>query len=230
MYKLKLMSLLLLASLTVFSFEPIKPSKAKLQSNVGDMEVEMRLREDGTWKLTSILDGGSIVRREESEIFELIDNQIKPINYRYNQRILFRRYKASAEFDWNNEKLSFVENKDKGVLDLYENILGPSSASLQLRLDFRKLKEGNIPDEISYDVYWKGTIKKRSYDVSKVKETVETPLGVFEAYKVSRQFDEANERSQIFWLAPSLDFSVIKIYDKNDREIEIEIKEFEEIN
>ena len=230
MYKLKLMSLLLLASLTAFSFEPIKPSKAKLQSNVGDMEVEMRLREDGTWKLTSILDGGSIVRREESEIFELIDNQIKPINYRYNQRILFRRYKASAEFDWNNEKLSFVENKDKGVLDLYENILGPSSASLQLRLDFRKLKEGNIPDEISYDVYWKGTIKKRSYDVSKVKESVETPLGMFEAYKVSRQFDEANERSQIFWLAPSLDFSVIKIYDKNDREIEIEIKEFEEIN
>ena len=230
MYKLKLMSLLLLASLTVFSFEPIKPSKAKLQSNVGDMEVEMRLREDGTWKLTSILDGGSIVRREESEVFELIDNQIKPINYRFNQRILFRRYKASADFDWNNKKLSFVENKDKGVLELYENILGPSSASLQLRLDFRKLKEGNIPDEISYDVYWKGTIKKRSYDVSKVKETVETPLGVFEAYKVSRQFDEANERSQIFWLAPSLDFSVIKIYDKNDREIEIEIKEFEEIN
>ena len=230
MYKLKLMSLLLLASLTVFSFEPIKPSKAKLQSNVGDMEVEMRLREDGTWKLTSILDGGSIVKREESEVFEIIDNQIKPINYRFNQRILFRRYKASADFDWNNKKLSFVENKDKGVLELYQNILGPSSASLQLRLDFRKLKEGNIPDEISYDVYWKGTIKKRSYDVSKVKESVETPLGIFEAYKVSRQFDEANERSQIFWLAPSLDFSVIKIYDKNDREIEIEIKEFEEIN
>ena len=230
MYKLKLMSLLLLASLTVFSFEPIKPSKAKLQSNVGDMEVEMRLREDGTWKLTSTLDGGSIVKREESEVFEIIDNQIKPINYRFNQRILFRRYKASADFDWNNKKLSFVENKDKGVLELYQNILGPSSASLQLRLDFRKLKEGNIPDEISYDVYWKGTIKKRSYDVSKVKESVETPLGMFEAYKVSRQFDEANERSQIFWLAPSLDFSVIKIYDKNDREIEIEIKEFEEIN
>ena len=230
MYKLKLMSLLLLASLTVFSFEPIKPSKAKLQSNVGDMEVEMRLREDGTWKLTSTLDGGSIVKREESEVFEIIDNQIKPINYRFNQRILFRRYKASADFDWNNKKLSFVENKDKGVLELYQNILGPSSASLQLRLDFRKLKEGNIPDEISYDVYWKGIIKKRSYDVSKVKESVETPLGMFEAYKVSRQFDEANERSQIFWLAPSLDFSVIKIYDKNDREIEIEIKEFEEIN
>ena len=228
MYKLKLITLLLLASLTVSSFEPIKPSRAKLQSNVGDMVVEMKLLEDGSWKLTSVLDGGSLVKREESEVFELIDNRIKPINYRFNQRILFRRYKASADFDWNTKKVSFKEDKDKGVLDLYENILGPSSASLQLRLDFRKLEEGNIPDQVSYDVYWKGTIKERSYDVSKDKESVETPLGVFEAYKVSRKFDETSERSQIFWLAPSLDFSVIKIYDKNDREIEIKIKEFEE--
>ena len=90
------------------------------------------------------------------------------------------------------------------------------------------MTEQEIPEEITYDVYWKGTIKKRSYDVSKNKESVETPLGVFEAYKVSRNFDETSERSQIFWLAPSLDFSVIRIYDKNDREIEIKIKEFEE--
>ena len=64
----------------------------------------------------------------------------------------------------------------------------------------------------------------------RVKESVETPLGTFEAYKVSRKFSETSDRSQIFWLAPSLDFSVIKIYDKNDREIEIKIKEFEEIS
>ncbi len=123
------MTLLLLASLTVSSFEPIKPSRAKLQSNVGDMVVEMKLREDGSWKLTSLLDGGSIVKREESEVFELIDNKIKPINYRFNQRILFRRYKAALQTLMDTKKVSFREDKDKGVLDLYENILGPSSAS-----------------------------------------------------------------------------------------------------
>ena len=58
---------------------------------------------------------------------------------------------------------------------------------------------------------------------------METPLGIFEAYKVSRKFSKDSNRSQIFWLAPSLDFSVIKIYDKNDREVEIKIKEFEEL-
>ena len=229
MRKLKLLIILLLSSISISAVEAIRPSKAILESNVGEMEVQMNLLDDGSWKLTSLLDGGSIVKREESEVFELIDNQIKPINYRFNQRILFRKYIASADFDWTDKTVSYVENKDSGTLGLDENILGPSSASLQLRLDFRKLTEENIPNEITYKVYWKGTIKERTYDVNKDKESVETPLGIFEAYKVSRRFSKDSNRSQIFWLAPGLDFSVIKIYDKNDREVEIKIKEFEEL-
>tara|TARA_E500000331_G_scaffold115421_1_gene112437 strand:- start:2236 stop:2928 length:693 start_codon:yes stop_codon:yes gene_type:complete len=229
MRKLKLLIILLLSSISISAVEAIRPSKAILESNVGEMEVQMNLLDDGSWKLTSLLDGGSIVKREESEVFELIDNQIKPINYRFNQRILFRKYIASADFDWTDKTVSYVENKDSGTLGLDENILGPSSASLQLRLDFRKLTEENIPNEITYKVYWKGTIKERTYDVNKDKEFVETPLGIFEAYKVSRKFSKDSNRSQIFWLAPGLDFSVIKIYDKNDREVEIKIKEFEEL-
>ena len=207
----------------------IKPSRATLESNVGEMQVEMTKLDDGSWKLTSLLDGGSIVHREESEVFELINNQIKPINYRYNQRILFRRYKASADFNWDENKVSFIEDKDKGNIELLDNVLGPSSASLQLRLDFREFGEGNIPDEISYVVYWKGTIKNRTYNVNKQKESIETPFGIYEAFKVSRKFEEESDRSQIFWLAPELDYSVIKIYDKNDREVEIKIKNFEEL-
>ena len=228
MRKFQLLIVLLLSSISISAVEAIRPSKAILESNVGEMEVQMNLLNDGSWQLTSVLDGGSIVKREESEVFELIDNQIKPINYRFNQRILFRKYKASADFDWADKTMSYIENKDSGTLGLDENILGPSSASLQLRLDFRKLTEENIPNEITYKVYWKGTIKKRTYEVNKDKESVETPLGVFEAYKVSRKFSEDSKRSKIFWLAPGLDFSVIKIYDKNDREVEIKIKEFEE--
>ena len=209
--------------------EEIKPSRATLESNVGEMQVEMIKLENGYWKLNSLLDGGSIVKREESEIFELVNNQIKPIKYDFNQRILFRRYKASADFDWNANEVEFVEDKDKGIVELSENVLGPSSASLQLRLDFREFDRDKIPDTISYVVYWKGTIKNRTYEVKKDKEYIETPLGTYEAFKVSRQFEEGSERSQVFWLAPDLDFSVIKIYDKNDREVEIKIKNFEEI-
>ena len=233
MKNMKTISVLLFTITASFSSldaaNEIKPSRATLESNVGEMQVEMTKLDDGSWKLTSLLDGGSIVRREESEVFELINNQIKPINYRYNQRILFRRYKASADFNWDDNKVSFIEDKDKGNIELLDNVLGPSSASLQLRLDFREFGEENIPDEISYVVYWKGTIKNRTYNVNKQKESIETPFGIYEAFKVSRRFEEESDRSQIFWLAPELDYSVIKIYDKNDREVEIKIKNFEEL-
>ena len=231
MNKIYITIISLIASLSLqIVADEIKPSRATLESNVGDMQVEMIKLEDGSWQMNSLLDGGSIVRREESELFEIIDNQIKPINYRFNQRILFRRYKASADFDWDNNEVSYTENKEKGKIVLTENILGPSSASLQLRLDFRQLGEANIPNEISYKVYLKGTIKTRIYDVSEAKESVETPFGTFEAYKVSRQFENGSDRSQVFWLAPDLDFAVIKIYDKNDREVEIKIKNFEDLS
>ncbi len=230
MNKIILISLVL----SIFSYlkaaDEIQPSRATLESNVGEMQVEMIKLDNGHWMLNSLLDGGSIVKREESEIFELIENQIKPINYDFNQRILFRRYKASADFNWDKKEVEFIENKDKGILTLSENVLGPSSASLQLRLDFRQFDMDKIPDSISYVVYWKGTIKNRTYDVQKEKESIETPFGTYDAFKVSRQFEEGSERSQIFWLAPDLDFSVIKIYDKNDREVEIKIKNFEEIS
>ena len=222
--------LIIAASMQILTAaEEIKPSRATLESNVGEMQVEMIKLDNGSWKLTSLLDGGSIVRREESEVFELIDNQIKPLNYKFNQRILFRRYKASAKFDWNKDEVSFIENKDQGIIALQDNVLGPSSASLQLRLDFRKFGEENIPDEISYIVYWKGAIKNRVYSVKKDKESVETSFGTFKAYKVSRKFNDESDRLQVFWLAPDLDYSVIKIYDKNDREVEIKIKDFREI-
>ena len=221
--------LILVAFNQLNAAEEIKPSRATLESNVGEMQVEMIKLDNGYWKLNSLLDGGSIVKREESEVFELVNNQIKPIKYDFNQRILFRRYKASADFDWNANEVEFVEDKDKGIVELSENVLGPSSASLQLRLDFREFDRDEIPDTISYVVYWKGTIKNRTYEVKKDKEYIETPLGTYETYKVSRQFEEGSERSQVFWLAPDLDFSVIKIYDKNDREVEIKIKNFEEI-
>ena len=226
--------ILISSVLSIFSFlkaaDEIQPSRATLESNVGEMQVEMIKLDNGYWKLNSLLDGGSIVKREESEIFELVENQIKPINYDFNQRILFRRYKASADFNWDKKEVKFIENKDKGILTLSENVLGPSSASLQLRLDFRQFDMDKIPDSISYVVYWRGTIKNRTYEVQKEKESIETPFGTYDAFKVSRQFEEGSERSQIFWLAPDLDFSVIKIYDKNDREVEIKIKNFEEIS
>ncbi len=90
------LALILNISILRSTDDPIKQSIAILESNVGEMTVEMIQLEDGKWKLRSNLDGGRIVKREEIEYFYLDDNFIKPIEYIFSQRILFKKYNASA--------------------------------------------------------------------------------------------------------------------------------------
>ena len=226
------LALLLNATYFFASSDQIKQSIATLESNVGDMEVEMIQVEDGKWKLRSYLDGGRIVKREEVEYFYLENNFIQPIEYDFSMKvILMRKYNASAFFNWDENKVSYIEKKERGTVALEEKVLGPSSAQLQLRLDFRNLNLENIPKNLKYKVFWKGKIKERIFDIQKNPERIETSMGDFLTYKVSRRYEEGENKSQIFWLAPDLDFSVIKIYnDDGRRPITIEMKSFKEID
>jgi len=113
----KILILCLMLSTYTYSASdnPIKQSIAILDSNVGEMKVEMILLEKNKWKLSSYLDGGRIVQREEIEHFYIENNFIRPIEYNFFQKILFRKYKASAIFDWEKNEASYVEKKEKKV-------------------------------------------------------------------------------------------------------------------
>jgi len=225
------LTLALIANIASFraSDNPIKQSIATLESNVGEMIVEMIQLDDGKWKLKSYLDGGSIVKREEIEYFYLEDNFIRPIEYNFSQRILFKKHNASAIFNWDEYEVNYVEKKEKGSVPLEETVLGPSTAQLQLRLDFRKMDLNNIPKSLKYKVYWKGSVKERIFDIQENQEMIKTPIGDYLSYKVSRRYESGNNKSQVFWLAPDLDFSVIKILnDDGKREVEMKMKSFKE--
>jgi hypothetical protein len=110
-------------------------------------------------------------------------------------------------------------------------VLGPSSAQLQLRLDFRKLDLSNLPKFLKYKVYWKGAVKERFFDIQEKPEVINTKMGSYLSYKVSRRYDPGESKSQIFWLAPDLDFSVIQIFnDDGKRATEIKIKSLKDID
>ena len=225
------LTLILNISILRSTDDPIKQSIAILESNVGEMTVEMIQLEDGKWKLRSNLNGGKIVKREEIEYFYLDDNFIKPIEYIFSQRILFKKYNSSAAFNWEENEVSYVEKKEKGSVPLEEAVLGPSTAQLQLRLDFRKMDLSNIPKSLKYRVFWKGLIKERIFDIQENQEMIKTPIGDYLTYKVSRRYESGDSKSQVFWLAPDLDFSVIKIFnDDGRREIEISMKSLKEMD
>ena len=56
-------------------------------------------------------------------------------------------------------------------------------------------------------------------------EDISTPLGDYMTVKVSRERLEDQDREQIFWLAPDLDFAIIQILnDDGKRRVKIKMK------
>ena len=220
---------MLLISLSIFSLESdnLKGSIATLTSNVGDMEVSMTKDKKGDWVLKSHLDGGRIVQRKEEEIFRMEQNQIKPLAYSFYQKILFKKKaKSSAAFDWKNKNVVYKEGKKESSVALVERTLGPSTSQLQLRFDFKELDLENLPEEMVYNVFARGEVKTRTYRIAGT-ENIKTQMGEFLSYKVERVFPKESQRVQEFWLAPKLDFAIIRILDINGRETSFEVKSFE---
>ena len=231
MNRIAILISILTISFNAFSLAPdeIKGSVAVLATDVGDLEVSMLKNDQGNWVLKSHLDGGSVFQREEKETFSFDEKGIKPLHYEFKQRLIFKKIKATAKFDWSERIVTFKEGKKEGSYDLQRGTLGPSTAQLQLRHDFKKLDINSLPEELKYVVYWKGAVKERTYTIDG-EETIETPLGIFKAYKVVRIFPDGDERAQTYWLAPKLDFSIIRILNVDGRETDIRIKSFEIIS
>jgi len=219
--------------LIIFSFllsakapEEIKPSKATLSMEQGDMEVWLERKEGDTWEMVSKVDGGRIFNREESSVFKLKNDSLIPIEHRIKMKILFKKIRASARFNWQDNKLDFKEGKSRGSIKLEEGTLGPATAQLKMRLDLRSMDINNLPDEIIYKVYFRGEIKERTY-LLKGFEKTKTPLGVFDTLRVERQFLPEEEREQIYWFAPDLDFSIVRIVNNDGRKSDILLKSIE---
>ena len=212
------------------SNNPLKQSIAILESKNGDMTVKMVKLDDNKWKLSSKLVGTGI-KREEVEYLYLEDDFVRPIEYKFSQRILFLKERNSANFNWDDYAINYTNKGKSGSVQLEDMVLGPSSAQLQLRLDFMKLDLNDIPKLLKYKVYWKGSVKERIFDIQEEPEKIKTAMGVYLSYKVSRRYESGESKSQIFWLAPDLDFSVIQIFnDDGKRETEIKIKSLKDID
>ena len=227
MKKLVTTLFMLLISLSIFSFDSdnLKGSIAILTSNVGEMEVSMTKNKKGDWVLKSHLDGGRIVQRKEEEVFRMEQNQIKPLSYSFYQKIFNKKASSSAVFDWDNKNTIYKEGREESSVALTEQTLGPSTSQLQLRFDFKKLDLENLPEEMVYDVFSRGEVKSRTYKISGT-ENIKTQMGEFLSYKVERVFPKESQRAQEFWLAPELDFAIIRILDINGRKTSFEVQSF----
>ena len=198
------------------NFIELRPSKATLTMDLGDMEVWLEKTENNIWKMGSKVDGGRLFQREEISAFELNQNSLIPLDHKRSMKILFRgKAKSFVHFDWENLTLDYQEGKNKGSITLIDGTLGPATAQLKMRLDIRSMDINALPESIKYFVYFRGEIKERTYLLKGFEDT-ETPLGTFNTLKVEREFLPEEDREQIYWFAPELAFSIVRILDTNN--------------
>ena len=219
--------------LTFFAFQlyaekldALKPSKATLTMKNGDMEVWLEKKENNIWEMGSLVDGGRLFERKEVSIFELKEDSVIPLDHKMSMKILFKKIKASARFNWENLTLDYEQGKNKGSLKLIDGTLGPATAQLKMRLDLRSMDINALPEKIKYVVYYRGEIKERTYSLKGFEDT-ETPFGTFNTLKVEREFLPEEEREQIYWFAPDLDFSIVRILNTDGRKSDLLLKSLE---
>jgi len=219
--------------LTFFAFQlyaekldALKPSKATLTMKNGDMEVWLEKKENNIWEMGSLVDGGRLFERKEVSIFELKEDSVIPLDHKMSMKILFKKIKASASFNWENLTLDYEQGENKGSLKLIDGTLGPATAQLKMRMDLRSMDINALPEKIKYLVYYREEIKERTYSLKGFEDT-ETPFGTFNTLRVEREFLPEEEREQIYWFAPDLDFSIVRISNTDGRKSDLLLKSLE---
>ena len=184
--------------------------RAKLESKDGRYIFSLKTQPTGFWKLIA---NGAI---DESSEFEVIDEKIRPINYRLMDTIRRKTRKSEVDFDWNKKVIQGFY-KDRSInFKLEEPIL--TRIVLQIEIMHGKQKN-NLQD--SYLIIDKDEIKQIDITSSNTGKKISVPFGSYDVIKVSHQSKNSN-RINTFWLAPGLDFIPVKLEQTEENKVNFE--------
>lgn len=129
---------------------------------------------------------------------------LKPVHYRYKRTGHRKKRDVSIEFNWETGKIKNTINGDFWHLPIEPAVMDKLLYQLAIMYD---LRNGKTP--ASYLVADGGGIKSYRFETLG-EETVETPLGSFNAIKMVRHKPGSSRRS-VFWCAPELGFLQVKV-------------------
>ena len=174
--------------------------------------LNMTLRDAGNGRYQMNYDVNGLLGSVEAQANgEVVDNAVRPLNYRQTTKSL-KRSQTQLTFNWQNQTLHIQEDDERKTLPLPEaQVMDPLSLYLLVMWD---LQRGRAPEHY---ILVDGT-KLKTYQVaSQGKETVQTPLGNLRTVRVSsKKSDPDSDRITTFWFAPSLGYVPVQIVSEND--------------
>lgn len=145
----------------------------------------------------------------EQETFHLADEHIVVDAYQHRRAMLGNQRLEQLVVDAGQGIARYRRDDETREIPLVSGLLGPMSYQVQLRRD---LAAGDA--EFAYAVLHRGKIKQYQF-AREGTEAVDLPTGPVEAIRVRRIRDD-NDRETLFWMAPKLDFQLVKLRQVED--------------
>ena len=184
--------------------------RAKLENNNGTYTYTLKTEPTGFWKLIA---NGSI---NESSEFEIINDEIRSINYRLNDTIRRNARESEVDFDWSKKVIKGFY-KDRVIdFNIEKRIL--TRILLQIEIMHQK-QRNNLKD--SYLIIDKDEIKEIDITSSNSGKKISVPFGSYDVIEVSHRSKNSN-RINTFWLAPELDFIPVKLEQTEGNKVNFE--------
>lgn len=177
--------------------------------------------ETGIWELRMV-SRNFIARYEEASRFQLDESGYPiPIENRFEGRLFGSRREELTTFDWEAGTATWTRKDDVRTAELEEGMVDRILYQLLVPLDAEKGTE-----LASYSFINRGN--PRTYHFERLGlETIEIDGSKIEAVKM-RRADDKQEKETTLWLAPSMNYDLVKIHhhddDGADYEMELEIQ------
>lgn len=148
----------------------------------------------------------------------------KPLNYSYTESILGRKKGNNFRFNWDKNTLVWLNEPEKQQTPIAAGTLDPLGFRLQLAYLLQQSK--SLPKSIT--MLDSTSIKARSVITGELKDII-TSLGTIEAqHFIFKEDNPDPNHSFEFWLAPSLDYQLVKLEKKdNKRSFALTIKAYQ---
>ena len=210
---------------------PLKPFTASyIVEDDGEIiartSISLSKTETGRWlyqresKPTSLVARMLGVEVSEQSVWSW-DQDIQIHSYRYDRS--GKEKHVHLRFDWQQMKVTNTINGDPWQMDIPAGTTDKLSINLALMAHLARSET-----DISFPVADGGRLKTYDYKVLG-RETITTELGSFDTIKVTRNKRGRKGRQATLWLAPELDYVVVRM-EKADKDGEIIILKIQQID
>jgi hypothetical protein len=152
---------------------------------------------------------------EQSAFTLTPENRVLPTEYQYHRKGLGKNRDAVLRFDWQANTVLNDVQAQPWTMDIPADALDKLSYQLQMRHELVAAHKQGLPwPQLTYEVADGGQLKSYSFEILG-EETVKTPVGTFNALKITRVRQDS-DRTTIFWLAPAYDFLLVRFLQQEE--------------